>query len=515
MGIIIVLIQFIVTALSQTNDSIDCNKYFYKFGTTKSPLEFSGDVVYIQESRDIQINVKYTDVLFEDPIYFGLIQEDGKTPETTCLNLQVYHLPNTQDQLPQLLTNLSIFVSNNTNFQWRYYSFKIPISKLNKHDISTQNTSIQTYDGSYSINFESTLKRSFKYQFIFNFTINVNNNSQLLNDTKFSSQIIFDQSPIIVPGSKLLWCSNFTCQSYLNEPPLLYLNTIFFLQQVIVDCEFKNEKLENIEVYYTIDQIQTKAKTMRYNNTTPGQVIIILKVPFAWKKVSIKVISTLSRKPPSYTFENNVEITFRAFSSTSSTSSTTSTNSFPQPYDPIKIETQLRLCSDLTCQKLLETTPNLHFNDFVNIQQVIKSPTYLGFGLTNTQVWFIGEGLNVEVTPIQIINSTEGQVNMLLKVNIVWKAVSIKVKSQISTTGSGPDFYTYPLSTNSSQLPEPAENDFSLGCIRPQGTEMCASCEEECNINGFSSTSCGECHRHICYGFLIFLNMILLFATTI
>ncbi|CAK64600.1 unnamed protein product (macronuclear) [Paramecium tetraurelia] len=490
MGIIIVLIQFIVTALSQTNNSIDCNKYFYKFGTTESPLVFSGDVVYIQESQQVQINAKYTDVLFEDPIYFGFIEEDGKPPETTCLKLAVHRLDNT----PQIIQSLSIITSNNIINQWRHYSFKLPLPKLNNQDVSTKNQKIRAYNGSYSINFESTQQRDFKYVFIFNFIITVDSQTELLIDTKFQTQIEINQSLIILPVSKLLWCADLACETHLNESPFLKLNDLFAIKQVIVDSQISNQIIENIKVEIIGKSLYRKEKPMNLNNKTPGQVIIQLKVPIYWKNVSIKVTSAISGKPFIYGFENTIDTSFNSLD-----------QSCVDGTQIKSVDSELRWCSDITCQKILEQTPSLHINDFVYIQQLVNCSACQNYFLTHTEVWFANGGLNKKTNLVEIINNTKGQVNMKLKIDVVWNKVSIKVTSFLSETSDQDE-------DEGSNLLDSLQATLEIECTKPEGKEVCATCEEQCNINGYSDDTCGFCNS---YGFLTFLNMILLFALTI
>lgn len=36
----------------------------------------------------------WDDIYFDDPVYFGLIQEDGKSPESTCLDMKIFKFSN-------------------------------------------------------------------------------------------------------------------------------------------------------------------------------------------------------------------------------------------------------------------------------------------------------------------------------------------------------------------------------------------------------------------------------------
>ncbi|CAD8204225.1 unnamed protein product [Paramecium pentaurelia] len=464
---IIVFIQFIVIAISQSqsNDQIDCNKYLSKFGTKESPLAFSGDAIYFQEFNEVQINVKYTDILFDDPLYFGLVQEDGKQPETTCLKLKVLSFTDTHHQSSKQLSDLKITTSNNTINKWRQYQFKIPASELQSNIIDNN----IIYNGFYSFIMETKNQEAIKHEFNFDFTLTVNLPSQIQIDTSFKFQLKDQLTNINPPQSKLLWCSNITCQSVLNESPFIRLNDTFVIKQVIIDSGITNQYLNNTQVWYIGYGLNKKATPIQIINTTPGQVILELKAEIVWQKISINVTSSLSGSPSINNVENIIETSFKPLDSS--------------PEYPYQNDSVIRWCSDISCQTFLDEIPNLHLNDQFIIQQAVINKDYDDFFISDTEVWLIGTGLNKKAQPIRVINNVQKQVIIELKAEVIWTNLTIKVTSYIK---------------DSSQQISGEINQ--IQCIKPEGQETCGTYE------------CEECYN---YQFTAFLNMILLFLLNI
>ncbi|CAK58766.1 unnamed protein product (macronuclear) [Paramecium tetraurelia] len=447
--------------MSSKSNSINCNKYFSKFGTNESHNIFSGDAVYIQESQEVQINVNYIDALFEDPIYFGLVVEDGKKPETTCLKLKVLYVSKVDHQSSYLISDLPIISSNNSINQSRQYSFKIPVSQLDQNLLL--NIINNVYEGCYSIIFESANQEAFQYEFIYNFTITATKDSQKLFDTSFKYKILAEQANSDAPQSELYWCGDFDCISKLNVTPSILINDTFFIKQVILDSEKSKQFLKNTEVWYSGNGFNQKQEPIKINNTIPGQVILQLEATIALSKLNIKVISALSETPSLNNIETTIQIRLKT---------------------QFDINGRIRWCTDLTCQTLFEESPNLHFNDLFSFKIHYILDNKKDYYFTDADVWFNGYGLDKKVKPVQFINATLNQVIVQLKAEVVWKSVRIQVQTLL-------------LNPTQEHDPGICINTMSeeITCIKPEGQEYCA--DYECEV-------CGD------YGFLAFVNMILL-----
>ncbi|CAK64603.1 unnamed protein product (macronuclear) [Paramecium tetraurelia] len=119
---ILVLLQ--LQYLSSLNfDDPNCMKYLNKFNKL-NPNDGLGDIYLVTNSNNAKISLRFIDAdLFNDPIYFGFIKEDGKTDDQVCLKLKLWQYTSNKYSDPLKITDLTIIPSNNSEKQWRYYSF--------------------------------------------------------------------------------------------------------------------------------------------------------------------------------------------------------------------------------------------------------------------------------------------------------------------------------------------------------------------------------------------------------
>lgn len=118
--IITILVVLGLSAGLTVND-LGCNKYLEKFGTANnsdgsgaSKIAFTGDVSFITGTANAKVNLRYSDVdLFNDPTYYGLVKEDGKTADTVCLELRLSKYTSNSYSDPSLVTDLVLTPSNN------------------------------------------------------------------------------------------------------------------------------------------------------------------------------------------------------------------------------------------------------------------------------------------------------------------------------------------------------------------------------------------------------------------
>lgn len=57
--------------------------------------------------------------------------------------------------------------------------------------------------------------------------------------------------------------------------------------------------------------------------------------------------------------------------------------------------------------------------------------------MTNTVVYYVGDGLNKVTVPVSVNNTVPGKTLLLLTADIAWSNVAIQVTSYISTTAAG------------------------------------------------------------------------------
>jgi hypothetical protein len=96
--LLIITISSITHGARLDFNSVDCNKFLGKFGTANnadgsgaSKIAFTGDAAFVGATSDVKVNLRYSDVdYFNDATFKGLVTQDGKAPETTCLDMKLY-----------------------------------------------------------------------------------------------------------------------------------------------------------------------------------------------------------------------------------------------------------------------------------------------------------------------------------------------------------------------------------------------------------------------------------------
>ncbi|CAK64605.1 unnamed protein product (macronuclear) [Paramecium tetraurelia] len=301
--IIAVLQLEIVSGLS-INDP-DCMKYLWKFGYFNyseglGPLKvaFTGDVSFITGTNNAKVSLRYSDAdLFNDPIYFGLTKEDGKTEDQVCLDLKLWRYTSNKYSDPLKVTDLTIIPSNNSEKQWRYYSFIIPQNEFKIKLVETSNSDQFIYTGYYALTFYATGTDQLQYTFFFELSLSIDRTKGTAFESLFKPLSIFYQachgrSDCIQHDTQLKWCTDLKCTAYAT--PDLHFKDEFILQQVTTTPGIQGYYLTKTEVWYTGKGLLKKASPISINNKIRGQVIISLKAEIVWTEVTIKVISTLS-----------------------------------------------------------------------------------------------------------------------------------------------------------------------------------------------------------------------------
>ncbi|CAD8211799.1 unnamed protein product [Paramecium octaurelia] len=304
---IIVVLQLGQVSSLSFNDPECSAKYLNKFGTANnadgsgaSKIAFTGDVSFVSGTANAKVNLRYSDVdLYNDPTYYGLVKEDGKSADQVCLDLKLWKYTSNSYSDPQQVTDLTITSSNNFSKQWRYYSFTIPGAELKTRLVETSNSNQFIYKGYYALAYYAAGTDQLQYTFFFEFSLTIDKSTGAALDTSFKP--LSQQSTIgctTTSGCKatadttLKWCTDLKCTAF--QTPDLHLNDQFVLQQVINTSGMNGFYLTGTEVWYTGNGLNKKASPTSINNATPGQVIIQLKAEIAWRAVTIKVTSILS-----------------------------------------------------------------------------------------------------------------------------------------------------------------------------------------------------------------------------
>ncbi|CAD8204227.1 unnamed protein product [Paramecium pentaurelia] len=306
--IVFLIVLFAIGSTTQrlNPSGLECNKYLEKFGTANNSdgsgatkLAFSGDVYFIPGTANLKVNLRYSDVdLFNDPKYFGLVQEDGKSAEETCLDLKLFKYTSNLYADGVEVTDLKITPSNNFQKQWRYYSFIIPGAEFSTRLVQTTNSNQFLYKGYYAIAYYAANSIQLQYTFYFEFTAIVDRNTGLseaafkpLSRKATATCNPFEQCD--PNGDSILkWCKDLTCTSF--ETPDLHLNDIFVLQQVMNTADKDEYYLVDTEVWYSGDGILKQATPLSVINNVKGQVIVQLKAEVVWNNVNVQVSSILS-----------------------------------------------------------------------------------------------------------------------------------------------------------------------------------------------------------------------------
>ncbi|CAK63884.1 unnamed protein product (macronuclear) [Paramecium tetraurelia] len=305
---ILLLSVLLATTLCARLDfnSKECNIFLEKFGTADnadgsgaSKIAFAGDVSFIGGTANVKVNVRYSDVAsFNDPKYYGLVQQDGNTPEQTCLDMKLFKYTSSAYADKSEVTTLTIVPSNNFQKQWRYYSFTIKGEELNQYLVQTTNSNQFIYNGYFAIAYYAAGTDQLQYTFFFQFSVTIDKATGSALDTAFkplsqtsTAQCNPDQCTAHADTS-LKWCKDLTCTEFVT--PNLHLNDQFVLQQVINTKGMEGYYLVNPEVWYTGEGLNKKASIVSFSNSVKGQLTLQLKAEIAWTKVVIKVTSVLS-----------------------------------------------------------------------------------------------------------------------------------------------------------------------------------------------------------------------------
>ncbi|CAD8125406.1 unnamed protein product [Paramecium sonneborni] len=304
---VLVMLMIVVGERLSINDP-KCYKYFQKFGTANNPdgtgaslAAFTGDVQFVNQA-DVKVTLRYSDEkLFNDPMYFGLVQEDGNPEENTCLDLKLWKFSSNQYSNPIQITDLPITSSNNSQRKWRFYHFTIPQTDIKKRLQETSNSDQFIYKGYFAIGYYAAIVDQLQYTFYFEFSVTIEKETGVGIDTAFKPftsfstfQCMIDQPCIATADTSLKWCSDSSCSIPLTTAPDLHLNDQFVLQQVITRSGMTGYYLVETEVWYTGNGLYKKAKPINMNNATKGQVIIQLRAEIVWQAVTIRVTSVLS-----------------------------------------------------------------------------------------------------------------------------------------------------------------------------------------------------------------------------
>jgi hypothetical protein len=81
----------LIIFISADGKTTKCNIFTDKLGSCATAISFKGNVSISGEGEDALVEISYMDdKYYMDTSLFGLVTEDGKTPETTCLDLRIY-----------------------------------------------------------------------------------------------------------------------------------------------------------------------------------------------------------------------------------------------------------------------------------------------------------------------------------------------------------------------------------------------------------------------------------------
>ncbi|CAD8211781.1 unnamed protein product [Paramecium octaurelia] len=278
----------------------ECERYLEKFGgpdfqdgATFSKVSLSGDVSFIAGTANAKIDISYFDFnLFNHPIYFGLVKEDGKTEDQVCLELKLWQYTSSTFDNPVQVTDLTITPSSNSEKRQRYYSFIIPQNEFKARLVETSNSDQFIYAGYYSIAFYAVGTDMLQETFFFKFSLSIDKATGAALESSFESlsnnYIFYHKSE----DYSVEWCTDLSCTEFAT--PDLHLNDEFILRQIFADDYGSRLYLTNTQVWYTGNGLLKRASPIFIYNATPGQVIIKFKAEIAWREVTIKVMSTLS-----------------------------------------------------------------------------------------------------------------------------------------------------------------------------------------------------------------------------
>ncbi|CAK64602.1 unnamed protein product (macronuclear) [Paramecium tetraurelia] len=168
-------------------------------------------------------------------------------------------------------------------------------------------------------------------------------------------------------------------------------------------------------------------------------------------------------------------------------------------------DTKVNWCTDLKCSTF--AIPDLHLNDEFVLQQFVTTAGMEGFYLTETEVWYTGNGLLKKASPISINNTILGQVIIQLKAEIAWTEVTIKVTSTLSAFQTGRRRILF-----QTQFDPVFGETQQIQCIKAEGSDSCPTCIQEWEANGFAHDGCPSCCFSHKIAFVFFAILLLIFT---
>ncbi|CAD8185193.1 unnamed protein product [Paramecium octaurelia] len=173
----------------------------------------------------------------------------------------------------------------------------------------------------------------------------------------------------------------------------------------------------------------------------------------------------------------------------------------PNQICQIKTDSIIKWCTDLACDEY--ATPDLHFYDNFVLQQVVTTAG-MNFYLTQTEVWYTGDGILKKAKIIVVDNSVKGQVIIQLRAEIVWSSVKFKVSSTLSTTQAG----ARRLWTDQTFYDDVIGYTEEIECIKAEGAKECPDCEQQCDAQGYANYDCSACLSSIIIAFIFVLLIV-------
>ncbi|CAD8187225.1 unnamed protein product [Paramecium octaurelia] len=160
-SILLCLLAF-TAALRLDFNHQNCTLDLQKLGVTNNPEEttlsknfFTGDAYVVEDN--LKVYIRYPNAYFISSDYFGLVQEDGRTAQTTCLDLKLLQFTSNSYCNPVQITDLPVrghpYISWFSFTIWSSYSFSIPVQHIRRRLIKTAFCGQSIYKGYYAIAF--------------------------------------------------------------------------------------------------------------------------------------------------------------------------------------------------------------------------------------------------------------------------------------------------------------------------------------------------------------------------
>ncbi|CAD8113137.1 unnamed protein product [Paramecium sonneborni] len=282
-------------------NSPECHKYLEKFGTVDnkvdlgaSKIAFTGDVSL--ENANYKIKIRYSDYeQFNDAQFYGLVEQDGKPLEKTCLDMKLYHYTSEQYKDKREVTTFKITPFNNYQNNWRYYCFKIKLEEFSQYLIQTQNSNQNIYNGYFAIAYYAAETDQLHYTFFFQFSIINDRFIGILINTFFQPFSAASTLSCIIeectakPDTKLNWCKDLTCSEFLIFIQMINL----YYNRLLLPKEWKT--IIQLILKYGILEMDFKKRLILYivsfNNNIKGQIILQLKAEIVWsEKLNLRLL---------------------------------------------------------------------------------------------------------------------------------------------------------------------------------------------------------------------------------